>query len=75
MDARRATPDLSRRRVRDKVCAKGQNRGCCRGQADKAVDAILKAAKTGQVGDGKIFVSTIDQTVRIRTGESGEAAL
>ena len=44
-------------------------------QADKAVDAILKAAKTGQVGDGKIFVSTIDQTVRIRTGESGEAAL
>jgi nitrogen regulatory protein PII len=35
----------------------------------------LKAAKTGQVSDGKIFVSTIDQTVRIRTGESGEAAL
>jgi nitrogen regulatory protein P-II 2 len=44
-------------------------------QVDKAVDAILKAAKTGQVGDGKIFISTINQTVRIRTGESGEAAL
>jgi nitrogen regulatory protein P-II 2 len=44
-------------------------------QADKAIEAILKAAKTGQVGDGKIFVSAIDQTVRIRAGESGEAAL
>jgi nitrogen regulatory protein P-II 2 len=44
-------------------------------QADKAIEAILTAAKTGQVGDGKIFVSAIDQTVRIRTGESGEAAL
>ncbi len=39
--------------------------------ADKATEAILKAAKTGQIGDGKIFVYDLDQTVRIRTGESG----
>src|SRR5262245_30654795 len=41
----------------------------------KAVDAIVKAAGTGQVGDGKIFVSTIDDAVRIRTHESGDDAL
>jgi nitrogen regulatory protein P-II 2 len=44
-------------------------------QADKAVEAIVKAAKTGQIGDGKIFVSGIDHTLRIRTGESDDAAL
>ena len=43
--------------------------------ADKAVDAILKAAKTGQIGDGKIFIYDLDQTVRIRTGESGIEAV
>lgn len=42
---------------------------------DRAVGAITNAAKTGQIGDGKIFVSGIDHTVRIRTGESDEAAL
>ncbi|HUP91515.1 MAG TPA: P-II family nitrogen regulator [Solimonas sp.] len=42
---------------------------------DKAVEAILKAAKTGQIGDGKIFVYDLDQTVRIRTGESGVEAV
>ena len=41
----------------------------------KAVDAIAKAAKTGQIGDGKIFVSTVDHTLRIRTGETDDAAL
>lgn len=45
------------------------------GDADKAVDAIVKSAKTGQIGDGKIFVSAIDNTVRIRTGETDAAAL
>jgi nitrogen regulatory protein P-II 2 len=40
-----------------------------------AVDAIVKAAKTGSIGDGKIFVSNIDHTVRIRTGETDDAAL
>ncbi|TJY58367.1 P-II family nitrogen regulator [Sinimarinibacterium sp. CAU 1509] len=43
--------------------------------ADKAVDAILKAAKTGQIGDGKIFIYDLEQTVRIRTGESGVEAV
>ena len=41
----------------------------------KVIDAIIVAAKTGQIGDGKIFVTTIDQAVRIRTGETDAAAL
>jgi nitrogen regulatory protein P-II 2 len=41
----------------------------------KVIDAIAVAAKTGQIGDGKIFVTTIDQAVRIRTGETDAAAL
>ncbi len=39
------------------------------------VDAIATAAKTGKIGDGKIFVSSVDEVVRIRTGETGKAAL
>ncbi|HEX9140378.1 MAG TPA: P-II family nitrogen regulator [Steroidobacteraceae bacterium] len=42
---------------------------------DQVVDAIVKAAKTGKVGDGKIFVNSIDRVVRIRTGELDNAAL
>jgi nitrogen regulatory protein P-II 1 len=42
---------------------------------EAAVAAIAKAAKTGSFGDGKIFVSSIDEVVRIRTGERGEAAV
>lgn len=42
---------------------------------DGTVEAISKAAHSGKIGDGKIFVSTIDQAIRIRTGESGEEAL
>ena len=42
---------------------------------DKAVEAISRAARTGQIGDGKIFVSTIEHTVRIRTGETDDSAL
>ena len=42
---------------------------------ERAVDAIENAAKTGNVGDGKIFVTTLDQAVRIRTGETGPDAL
>jgi nitrogen regulatory protein P-II 2 len=45
------------------------------GLASKAVEAIAAAAKTGQIGDGKIFVTPIDQTVRIRTGETDADAL
>ena len=44
-------------------------------QADKVVDAITAAAKTGQIGDGKIFVYDLDHAVRIRTGETDAAAL
>lgn len=39
------------------------------------LDTILRTAQTGQIGDGKIFVSTLDNTVRIRTGETGEQAI
>ncbi|HLT99524.1 MAG TPA: P-II family nitrogen regulator [Burkholderiaceae bacterium] len=42
---------------------------------EAAIDAIIKAAYTGKIGDGKIFVSPIEQVVRIRTGESGIDAL
>jgi nitrogen regulatory protein P-II 1 len=44
-------------------------------QVDAAVAAIIKSAKTGKIGDGKVFVSTIEQAVRIRTEEKGEAAV
>jgi len=44
-------------------------------QVDKVVEAIEKAAKTGQIGDGKIFVYDLDKAVRIRTGESGDSAV
>ena len=44
-------------------------------QVDQIVEAISKAAKTGKIGDGKIFVFTVDQVIRIRTGESGPEAL
>lgn len=42
---------------------------------EKAVEAIQQAANTGRIGDGKIFISTIDEVIRIRTGESGRDAL
>ena len=42
---------------------------------ERAIDAIVKAARTGKIGDGKIFVTEVEQVVRIRTGESGEAAV
>jgi nitrogen regulatory protein P-II 1 len=42
---------------------------------DQAVEAVLKTAKTGKFGDGKVFVSSLEDVVRIRTGERGEAAL
>lgn len=42
---------------------------------DEAVEAIVKTAKTGKIGDGKVFVSTIDEAIRIRTEEKGVAAV
>ena len=44
-------------------------------QVEPAIAAIIEAAKTDKIGDGKIFVSTIEQAIRIRTGESGSDAL
>ena len=44
-------------------------------EVDNAIDAIIKAARPGKIGDGKIFVSAVEQVVRIRTGETGEAAV
>jgi len=45
------------------------------GLVEAAIDAIVKSARTGKIGDGKIFVSPVEQVVRIRTGETGEAAV
>ena len=45
------------------------------GLVREVVDAVLEAARTGRIGDGKVFVSTIEEAIRIRTGEVGEAAL
>ena len=42
---------------------------------DGVIEAIVKAARTGKIGDGKIFVSSVEQSVRIRSGESGDAEL
>ena len=44
-------------------------------QADNAVSTIVKSAKTGKIGDGKVFVSSIEEAVRIRTEEKGESAV
>ena len=42
---------------------------------ESAIDAIIKAARTGKIGDGKIFISSVEQVIRIRTGETDEAAI
>ena len=44
-------------------------------QSKNVIDTILRTARTGQIGDGKIFVTDLSETVRIRTGETGESAL
>ena len=44
-------------------------------QSDAAVDAIVQAAKTGKIGDGKVFITDINEVVRIRTAEKGQHAL
>jgi len=45
------------------------------GQLDAVLDAITEAARTGKIGDGKIFVASLDQVLRIRTGETGDSAV
>ena len=44
-------------------------------QVEPAIEAIVKAARTGKIGDGKIFVTSVNQVIRIRTGETDEAAI
>jgi nitrogen regulatory protein P-II 1 len=44
-------------------------------QVERAIDAIVKSARTGKIGDGKIFVTPVEHVVRIRTGETNEAAV
>ena len=48
---------------------------CTDDQLQTAIDAVMQAAQTGQIGDGKIFVSDLENTIRIRTGETGKDAL
>jgi nitrogen regulatory protein P-II 1 len=45
------------------------------GMAEKVIDAIIGAARIGEIGDGKIFITNIEETIRIRTGERGNGAL
>jgi nitrogen regulatory protein PII len=44
-------------------------------QVERAIESVVKAARTGKIGDGKIFVTSVEQVVRIRTGETGEVAV
>lgn len=44
-------------------------------RADEVVEVVLEAARTGEIGDGKVFVSHVEESIRIRTGERGDAAL
>ncbi|MFN3628607.1 MAG: P-II family nitrogen regulator [Casimicrobiaceae bacterium] len=44
-------------------------------QVERVIESIIKAAHTGKIGDGKIFVTAVEQVIRIRTGETGEAAI
>ena len=55
-------------KVKIEVVVKGDD-------VERCIEAIIKAAKTGKIGDGKIFVTPVDQVVRIRTGETDEAAV
>ena len=48
---------------------------CADELVDRAVEAIITSARTGRIGDGKIFISTIEEAIRIRTGEKGESAV
>ncbi len=48
---------------------------CSDDMVDRVVEAIVNAARTGRIGDGKIFISNVEEVIRIRTGEKGDAAL
>jgi nitrogen regulatory protein P-II 1 len=48
---------------------------CDEAVVERAVEAIINSARTGRIGDGKIFISSIEEVIRIRTGERGEDAI
>jgi nitrogen regulatory protein P-II 1 len=48
---------------------------CDEAVVERAVEAIISAARTGRIGDGKIFISSVEEVIRIRTGERGEDAI
>jgi len=48
---------------------------CPQDDVERVIEAICKAANTGKIGDGKIFVTTLEQVIRIRTGETGDSAI
>ena len=67
---------VSGSRIRGRLRAEDANRGGrARDLVDQVIEAILKSAKTGKVGDGKIFITEIERVIRIRTGETDDAAL
>ena len=75
--AERAHRVLSRPRIHGRSAAQGErSKLCCpTHMVDQAVQAITNAARTGKIGDGKIFLSRIDEAIRIRNDERGETAL
>jgi nitrogen regulatory protein P-II 1 len=44
-------------------------------RADEVIETMMEAARTGEIGDGKVFIATVEEAIRIRTGERGESAL
>ena len=68
--------NVSGHRIQGGVRSQGQDRGGrARRSLQTVVDTIMRTAQTGQIGDGKIFVSELHNTIRIRTGETGEQAI
>ena len=68
---------IQRRLIQERVGGRQQLRAGRLGDdmVDKAIDTIRRAAQTGRIGDGKIFVSNVEGAIRIRTGESGTDAI
>ena len=67
--------NLSRHSDRYQHPAQNQNGNCCPDNSEALIDAIIGAARMGEIGDGKIFVTDIRDAIRIRTGERGDIAL
>jgi len=73
---RKVTPSCTAAPSTWSISCQGENRGGgANGQLESAIDAIVRSARTGKIGDGKIFVTSVEHVVRIRTGETNEAAV